>query len=215
MRAIMEPIFNILYLIVVLGLGIRTFTKAKDPSLKLYGLMAILLGSGDAFHLIPRILHYWANGSYESSMAFGKLVTSITMTLFYVILYEFLVRYYKKERTPLMQWGVYGLAVIRIALCLFPQNRWLSGGNYTWELLRNLPFALLGLLLIVYAKQVGKDSFRLLWLAILLSFGFYAPVVLWNHLNPNIGLLMIPKTIAYVWIAYMGYQEMRRKTPLT
>ena len=29
-----------------------------------------------------------------------------------------------------------------------------------------------------------------MWLAILLSFGFYLPVVLWSNMNPKIGMLM-------------------------
>ena len=38
-----------------------------------------------------------------------------------------------------------------------------------------------------------------MWLTIVLSFGFYLPVVLWADVNPLIGMLMIPKTCAYVW----------------
>ena len=38
-----------------------------------------------------------------------------------------------------------------------------------------------------------------MWLTIVLSFGFYIPVVLWADAVPLIGMLMIPKTCAYVW----------------
>ena len=41
-------------------------------------------------------------------------------------------------------------------------------------------------------------------LAIALSFGFYIPVVLFAEVFPVIGALMIPKTLAYVWVVVMG-----------
>ncbi len=210
MRAIMEPIFNILYLIIVLTMGI-TIIKNAEKDLKIFGYMAILLGAGDAFHLVPRIISMVSAGNFEASLGFGKLVTSITMTFFYVLLYEFLIKYYKTNRHKLTDWAVYGLAVIRIVLCLFPQNNWLhEEGNYTWEILRNIPFALLGIIILVFAGQVAKGNFKHLMIAIILSFGFYIPVVLWADASPNVGLLMIPKTMAYVWIVVMGFQEMRQ-----
>ena len=206
----MEPIFNILYLIIVLTMGI-TIIKNAEKDLKIFGYMAILLGAGDAFHLVPRIISMVSAGNFEASLGFGKLVTSITMTFFYVLLYEFLIKYYKTNRHKLTDWAVYGLAVIRIVLCLFPQNNWLhEEGNYTWEILRNIPFALLGIIILVFAGQVAKGNFKHLMIAIILSFGFYIPVVLWADASPNVGLLMIPKTMAYVLIVVMGFQEMRQ-----
>ncbi len=48
-----------------------------------------------------------------------------------------------------------------------------------------------------------------LWLAIVLSFGFYVPVVIWASTISWVGVLMIPKTLAYVWVVLMGYMELR------
>lgn len=52
--------------------------------------MAIILGFGDSFHLLPRIYALLTTGleNHASSLGFGKLVTSITMTVFYLILYK-------------------------------------------------------------------------------------------------------------------------------
>ncbi len=47
-------------------------------------------------------------------------------------------------------------------------------------------------------------------LAVGLSFGFYLPVVLFSGVAPVIGMLMIPKTLAYVWIVLMGWQLYRQ-----
>ena len=48
-----------------------------------------------------------------------------------------------------------------------------------------------------------------MWLTIVLSFGFYIPVVLWADAVPLIGMLMIPKTCAYVWTVLIGYNAMK------
>ena len=60
------------------------------------------------------------------------------------------------------------------------------------------------------AREHHDRPFRWMWLAIVLSFGFYIPVVLWADVMPMIGMLMIPKTCAYVWAVSMGYRAMKR-----
>ena len=47
-------------------------------------------------------------------------------------------------------------------------------------------------------------------LAVILSFGFYLPVVLFSGIAPAVKVLMIPKTLAYVWIVLMGWQLYRQ-----
>ena len=84
--------------------------------------------------------------------------------------------------------AVYGLAGVRILLCMMPQNQWLSAdAPLSWGICRNIPFALLGLLVIVLffdsARKHGDKAFRWMWLTIVLSFGFYIPVaVSYTHL---------------------------------
>ena len=109
---------------------------------------------------------------------------------------------------------MYALSAVRIVLCMMPQNQWLTNHTpLTWGILRNIPFALLGLLIIVLfyhsAKEHKDQAFRWMWLTIVLSFGFYLPVVLWADVNPLIGMLMIPKTCAYVWTVLIGYNAMK------
>ena len=50
-----------------------------------------------------------------------------------------------------------------------------------------------------------------MWLTIVLSFAFYIPVVLWADTVPVIGMLMIPKTCAYVWTVFIGYTAMKKE----
>ena len=104
------------------------------------------------------------------------------------------------------------IAVARVALCLFPQNAWTSAdAPLAWGIYRNIPFALLGLLVIVLfyrsAREKNDRSFRFMWLTIVLSFAFYIPVVLFANTLPPVGMLMIPKTCAYVWTVLIGFLD--------
>ncbi len=45
----------------------------------------------------------------------------------------------------------------------------------------------------------------------MLSFGFYIPVVLFGDAIPWIGMLMIPKTCAYVWTVLIGFFAMKKQ----
>lgn len=217
MQAIVETLFDAAYLITVITIGIIMIAKSgKNSQYRLFGIMAIVLGSGDAFHLIPRAYALCTTGleNFTAALGTGKFITSITMTVFYVILYYvWRIRYKVKGQNGVTA-AVYILSALRIILCLFPQNEWLSAeAPISWGIYRNIPFALLGLLIIVLfyksAKENNDKPFKWMWLTIVLSFGFYIPVVLWADAIPMIGMLMIPKICAYVWTVLIGYQAMK------
>ncbi len=222
MQAIMETLFDIVYLTLVITVGIRMMIKGrKEKQYFLFGLMAVILGCGDAFHLLPRAYALCTTGleNFTAALGVGKLVTSVTMTVFYVLLYYvWRIRYHVQSGTGLSA-CVCLLAAARIALCLFPQNEWTSAdAPLSWGIYRNIPFVLLGALIIVlfYEKAHENDdrAFRFMWLAIVLSFGFYIPVVLFADAVPMLGMLMIPKTCAYVWAVLIGYCDMKRNLRL-
>ena len=219
MQAVMETLFDTVYLISVITIGIVMIRRCKgERQFRLFGCMAVVLGAGDAFHLVPRALALCTTGldHYTAALGIGKLITSVTMTIFYVLLYYvWRLRYQVQGRKGLTP-AVYGLAGLRILLCLLPQNQWLSAeAPLSWGIYRNIPFALLGLLVILLfyrsAKEQKDRAFRWMWLTIVLSFGFYIPVVLWADAVPMIGMLMIPKTCAYVWTVLIGYSAMKRE----
>lgn len=214
-----ETIFDIFYLVTVITLGIKMLKASTYKSQYwLFGLLAVVLGCGDAFHLVPRVYALWNGGTsaYPAALGFGKAVTSVTMTVFYVILYHIWQMRYSVKNSGKVKLIVYMLAAFRIVLCLFPQNNWLSANApLSWGIYRNIPFALLGLIIIVLfyqkAKEKDDDAFKFMWLAIVLSFGFYIPVVLFSNIIPALGALMLPKTCAYVWVILMGYSALKNK----
>lgn len=217
MQAIMETGFDIVYLVTVLTLGIRMLRECGSRAqFRLFGAMAVVLGAGDAFHLVPRAVALCTTGleNYTVALGAGKWITSITMTVFYVLLYYvWRLRYAVSGRRGLTAL-VWVLAALRVGLCMMPQNRWLSAdAPLIWGIWRNLPFAALGIVIILLfyrsARDHGDKAFRWMWLTIVLSFAFYIPVVLWADAVPMIGMLMIPKTCAYVWTVVIGWRAMK------
>lgn len=217
MQAITETVFDVAYLTSVITIGVLMIRKSDgNRQFRLFGWMAVLLGAGDAFHLIPRSLALCTTGleDYTVLLGLGKWITSVTMTAFYVLLYHVWRQRYRIKYRAGLTAAVYGLAAVRIILCMMPQNKWLSAVSpLSWGIYRNIPFALLGLLIIALfyrsAQAHGDRAFRLMWLTIVLSFAFYIPVVLWADSIPLIGMLMIPKTCAYVWTVLIGYFAMK------
>lgn len=70
----------------------------------------------------------------------------------------------------------------------------------------------IGILMI--RKSKGNRQFTMFGImAVLLGSGdaFYIPVVLWADVIPMIGMLMIPKTCAYVWTVVIGYNAMKKE----
>ena len=216
MQAIAETLFDAVYLITVITLGITMMRKSGGRAqYRLFGIMAVVLGLGDSFHLVPRALALCTTGleNYTAALGIGKLITSITMTVFYILLYYVWRSRYHISGKKGITAAVYLLSALRIILCIFPQNGWLRANPpLSWGIYRNIPFALLGLLIILLffqeAKRQHDTAFRYMWLTIVLSFGFYIPVVLWADIIPMIGMLMIAKTCAYVWTVLIGYRAM-------
>ena len=219
MQAIIETLFDLVYLITVITVGIRMIRSSKSGSqFRLFGWMAVVLGAGDSFHLVPRALALCTTGleNYVVPLGLGKWITSVTMTVFYVLLYYVWRKRYQIQGQKSVTLAVYLLSAARVVLCMMPQNKWLEAQSpLSWGIYRNIPFALLGLLIIVLfyrsAKEKNDTAFRWMWLTIVLSFGFYIPVVLWADTIPMIGMLMIPKTCAYVWTVLIGYAAMKKE----
>ena len=108
-----------------------------------------------------------------------------------------------------------GAALIRIVLCLFPQNGWIqNSSDVTWGIIRNVPFIILGGVIcwLYYRKRQSDAGFRLMWIYILLSFLFYIPVAVLASVVPMLGMLMLPKTICYILMLCAFLQAVYGKT---
>lgn len=212
MPQIGEAVFCIAYLVFDLIAAIIFFMNAGSrPAILLFGVLTLVLGGGDAFHLVPRVIKVFCGDSPKNEWwsGLGLMISSITMTVFYVLLF-----YVWKAIFPAVSYPsallilIWVSAIIRIILCLFPQNNWFHAeGNQKWGIYRNVPFAVTGLCLVILFFISGNTDGYGLWMmsvAIIISFACYFPVVLFAKKKPMVGMLMMPKTMAYIWIIAMG-----------
>ena len=230
-RMWMEISFNIAYLIVVWGLVIAMIRRqpgvpeADKPVTGLFIWAFALLALGDTGHVGFRVLAY-ASGNLESTISLfgrevglvglGALATAVTVTIFYMLM---LVIWHKRygKAYGWFGWLLFAAGIVRLLIMLFPANEW----NNTvppqpWSLYRNLPLMIQGLgvayLILRDSRAVGDRPFTWIGIMILLSYAFYIPVILFVQQIPLIGMLMIPKTMAYVGIALIAYYSLFRQT---
>lgn len=201
-----ELFFDSMYLIFVLFLGIRILLLRKSNS-GLIGAMTLLLGLGDSFHLIPRIVAQATVDGFEVNAAglfLGTRISAMTMSLFYLLFYYYIRREMKKtNRTLDILMPV--LFLIRIVTVILSFNQAAS-----MDLISNAPFVLMGIINIalLYRERANKN-FGKLYIFLFFSFLFYVPVVLFKNTYPTIGTLMMPKTVMYVLIVWKLYGNLK------
>ena len=220
MRKIMEPSFYFIYLAAIICFGIILMAKSKTRKYLLtFGLACVILGVGDAFHLIPRAIGLFTDTLDNPSatlniyLGIGKLITSVTMTVFYILLYMTIYIKRKRARSTFLDIVMVILFVSRIALLALPQNEWaINGGDMIIGIVRNIPFVIMGgIMIFLTFKYLCEKPYRIMWILILLSFIFYLPVVIWAGSAAWVGLLMIPKTVCYLLIGILGLIDCHKK----
>ena len=173
-------------------------------------MMGALLVGGDAFHLIPRIIVDFRGSMWKQDLflGLGNLISSITMTFFYNVLMGMgdTLEYNEFEyNLGIERWILY-LTIIRFFILLLPWNKWYTREpNRKWAIIRNVPFALIGILtvlgylnVLVHADNYPAFFYVSIIILTILSFVCYMPVALHGNENPKLGMLMIPKTICYM-----------------
>ena len=210
---IVETVFDALYLGAALVIAVLLMLiDTTFGSLQfIFGIMGLVLVFGDSFHLIPRIRAMWDkdNERHSAALGYGKMASSLTMTVFYVGLWYIGITLYEINQF-FFSAIIIVLALIRIILCVMPQNKWKlpESDNNNWQLIRNIPFIIICLavmILFIFGAQSEILGPSYLWVAILISVACYLPVVLFAKTNPKLGMLMLPKSCAYIAILIMGF----------
>ncbi|MDR2656928.1 MAG: hypothetical protein LBB86_03775 [Oscillospiraceae bacterium] len=213
-KTVFETIFDSAYLMFALAASCLLLRSGHNSARWIFGVATLTLFIGDACHLIPRIFAFAhpASAALKRAKGAGRLAASVTMTLYYVMVAYGLARVYSYSFDSAASvwaagWIVFVImAVTRLLLLAFPGNHWLSGApSGRFPLYRNLPFAMMGALLAAaflaqWNASPNPNPFKPMPLAILLSFAFYLPVALDDGRHPKRGMLMIPKTLTYVWM---------------
>ncbi len=227
MEVVMESAFNVLYLIVIWTLVVvmsRRMDKVAPQERRLAELVRLaflLLVFGDTGHVGFRVLAF-ARGGLETTIplfgvpmnlaGLGSLTTGVTVTLFYMVMvYVWLLRYDRHDNF----WSLLLIlaGVVRLFMLALPHNDWNNPiSTYPMGLYRNIPLMIQGwgllipILLDAYRRKDG--TFQWIGWAMVASYLFYTPVILWAYKIPLLGMLMIPKTIAYLVIAFIAYRAL-------
>jgi hypothetical protein len=229
LRMWVEVAFNVCYLIVIWSLVFLMIRRKNLVSVVNQAVAQrvrwafILLALGDSGHVGFRVIAYALggleaqpviNGTTISLVGLGALSTAITVTIFYMLVLDMWRLRFNK---PLgwLGWFLLAAGVIRLIIMAFPQNQWQSViAPYGWSLLRNAFLVIqgIGVLYLILRDAIRSKDKPFTWIGIMIatSFAFYAPVILWVAAVPLLGMLMIPKTCAYIVIALIAYQAMYR-----
>jgi len=232
--------FNVCYLVVIWLLVVlmrRRLGELPSARLRLARVLIwafALLALGDTGHVGFRVLAY-ALGGLEAKInvlgfdlglvGAGAFSTAFTVTIFYMLFIFIWSERFNRKMGP-FQWFLLAMGILRLLLMLFPQNEWNRVvAPLPWAWLRNAPLVIQGLgaafLILRDANAASDRTFQWIGWMILISFAFYAPVILYVARVPALGMLMIPKTLAYVAIAIVAYRQIflakeirNRSTPI-
>lgn len=72
-QGIMELLFDAAYLIFTFTVGVYLIVKGRSKFIKLFGVMAVVLSSGDAFHLIPRVYALLSTAKTSENTSFSEV----------------------------------------------------------------------------------------------------------------------------------------------
>lgn len=219
--------FNLAYLAFIWILVVqmsRSIEAVSPQNRRVAGLLRlafILLAAGDTGHVGLRVLAYTLGGTSAqatvlgtpmSLVGLGMLTTSVTVTFFYMLLvYIWRLRF--DQPSGWFANLLLAAGVVRLIMMALPGNDWGSVlPPQPMSLYRNLPLILQGAgaigLILVYAYRQRDITFRWIGWMIVVSFGFYIPVILFAQEVPLLGLLMIPKTCAYLAVAFIAYRDL-------
>ena len=222
LRMWVEIAFNITYLVVVWALvaamvaNRHTVAEPDRAVAQRFRWMFALLALGDTGHVGFRVLAYALNGLDANPflVGLGALATAVTVTFFYMLAVDVWRRRFGK-RLGWLGGLLLATGVVRLVIMALPGNDW---GQVVppqpMSLYRNLPLMVLGvgvMLLILRDALAARDrAFAWIGAMIFVSFLFYTPVILFAQTAPMVGMLMIPKTLAYVAIAIIAYRALYR-----
>jgi hypothetical protein len=228
-RMWIEIIFNLAYLVVIWGLVIALLLRRKELSSAQRQLSDritaafALLALGDTGHVGFRVWAYASEGLESQISLFGRsislvgvgaLMTAVTVTLFYMLMLEvWRLRFHRRYGT--FEYFLLITGATRLYMLTLPINEWWRVvPDQPWSTIRNIPLMILGLgiaFLILRDAIAGHDhTFRWIGISILISYACYIPVILFVQQSSMIGMLMIPKTMAYLAIGFLAYFDLHR-----
>jgi len=225
----LEIIFDVLYLVAIWTLVVIMWRKKDNLSEKnkkigiIFLISFFLLALGDTGHVGFRVLAYALGGidgldNYPVLVGLGALATAVTVTFFYMLVAEIWRLRFNKERN-LVWWILIIVGIVRLIIMIPSGNSW---GNVVpplnWSLARNIPLMIQGIgiavLLLISGIKLEDKFAKTVSIFIFVSYACYMPVIFFVQKVPMLGMLMMPKTLAYVAIAILALRLFNTKEKL-
>ncbi len=231
LRMVIEGTSDILYLVAIWWLILSMCARLRRGEVKeekrrvarLVMIAFTLLGLGDLGHVGFRLVamaignptpQFALLGTEMGLRGVGTMATSITVTLFYALMVVIWRYRFGREYGPFHHL-LFAAALIRLIMLGLPINQWDKAvPPQPWSIIRNLPLLFQGLgVIYLFMRDARSASDRTFWwlgILIAVSFACYMPVVLFVQHIPLIGMLMLPKTLAYLVMCIVAYNDLYR-----
>lgn len=208
MHLFIKSSFYIIFLGLSLFVSLRLlFRSRRSTSDLLLGLFVLVLGVGEGFHIVPRIIELFTGDTvlYSSAIEIGRVVSSSVILFTYTLLIFFNRMYNDTTESKKIYVILLVLGLIGVLLNVVYKD----SVNYSVILLRNLPLMGIGLYVILQLKQsMATDSrFKYLWLALILSLVFTLGFELLSSNYEFFIILMMPKVLMFIWVIVMGMSK--------
>lgn len=201
------------------------------------GFTFLTLAIGDVFHGLGMYLQLATNNKLAPVQLFGSTIyiepislifDSVMVTLFYMFWQFFMVWRYQNEKLLNIDYVLLLMAFIRLVMIFMPYNWWgltPPPGELNLRPIHNTFFILFGLIVVIRtmlysrdAKKVSEDpviqkqeyAIFLTGFCFIISFLFYTLTIALIPINPAAGMLMIPKTFAYIAAIIIIYKDILR-----
>jgi hypothetical protein len=218
LRTTVEIGFNVLYLLVIWAMvflmtrRLPEVSPENNPLADRFRWAFLLLALGDSGHVGFRVAAYALGGLGANPLwvGLGALATAVTVTFFYVLMLDiWRVRF--RQQYGWFEYLLIASVPVRFVVMALPGNAWGSTvPPEFWGPFRNVFLMVLGIgvfyLILRDSLKAHDRLFRWIAYCIFFSYLFYTPVIFWVREFPLLGMLMIPKTIMYVLIAFLAYR---------
>lgn len=216
MQKIIEPILHIAYLIPLLIMGGYLLKNSIGQKVyKAFGSFALILALADSIYLLPRMYSILTTGIEDNLhiIGWGRMGNAIIVTILYLVLYDIYNLRYSKRKNASLDKLMFGVAAIRIIICLLPMNKWFDEiPSSTFALLRFVPLAILALFIIFliyyHSNKFNDLSFKIICILTLVSIIFAEPYI-YNIHGTGVLIQLIIRSISLYSIIFVGYKELR------
>ncbi|MCR5611396.1 MAG: hypothetical protein K6F68_06160 [Clostridiales bacterium] len=199
-----ETAFDAIFLVFMLGSGFVLLLKARTRTEWLMGPAVLSVGLGSALLLGVWAVSHFSGDLPAGAFGTGRLISAISLPVFYVLMFYIRAGVYSRRVPNQTVWLVWLLAAVSVIACMFPQNHFWEGDfPKTWAVIRLVPQALLGLLVIFvwFERKHKLKRFRFVWILMLLALLLYIPAELSRGYGSKLYFLLIPCAVCYMLLA--------------